>query len=212
MLQRSLHFAAKQSVSTSAFRVLRYCYNCLVVGIQLSFLVLLSLSADFSLGLLCIAVLVDILLRNSILTFITSSLLVLFRLFLSLLLSPSQATLFQSWGIQSLWDESESVQPIILRSLNVSLPLLIFTLSALHFLLHRYLVTTRKSVFQAILPRSSRFQLQVFSSLSFLLDSFLHHVAGLLCLCFTRYSFRAWFLFLPLRATSDYNACVQQTE
>ena len=212
MLQRSLHFAANHSLPTSAFRVLRYFYNCLVVGIQLSFFVLLSLSVDFSLALLCIIVLIDILLRNSVLTFIASAFLLLFRLFLSLLLSPSQATFFKSWGIQSLWNESESVQPIILRSFSVSLPLLIFALSSLYFLLHRYLVTTRKSVFQAILPRSSRSQLQVFSSVFFVLDLFLRHVATLLCLCFTRYSLCTWFLFLPFSATSYYNACVQQAE
>lgn len=141
--------------------------------VRFALFVALSTTVDFATAILFAVVLLDVLTQRTLLETLLAAVLLLFRLFPAVLLSPQQASVLAAWGVKSLWKESDPTCVFSLRDGSVLIPFVLFALISFLFVCDRYLSTTqkyflndsamlnRRSVYQAVLPRSSKGQLIV---------------------------------------------------
>ena len=140
--------------------------------VRFALFVALSTTVDFATAILFAVVLHDVLAQRTLLETLLAAVLLLFRLFPAVLLTPKQASVLAAWGVKSLWKESDPAGVFSLRDESVLIPFVLFALISFLFVCDRYLSTTqkyfllpvhtdRRSVYQAVLPRSSKGQLIV---------------------------------------------------
>lgn len=112
--------------------------------VRFALFVALSTTVDFATAILFAVVLLDVLTQRTLLETLLAAVLLLFRLFPAVLLSPQQASVLAAWGVKSLWKESDPTCVFSLRDGSVLIPFVLFALISFLFVCDRYLSTTQK--------------------------------------------------------------------
>lgn len=162
----------ENSLRSAHFTALQTCFRFAEVVVRFALFVALATTVDLASAILFAAVLLDVFAQRTLLETLLAAVLLLFRLGAAILLTSEQAAALAAWGVKSLFKEDDPSNVFSLGDRSVLVPFVLFAMTSFLFVCHRYLSTTekyfsfsprvtRRSVYQAVLPRSSKAQLTV---------------------------------------------------
>ena len=144
MLRRLYRCVLENSLRSADFTRLQAFFRFCTVLVRFALFVAFSFTVDFATAILFAVVLLDVLTQRTLLETLLAAVLLLFRLFPAVLLTPQQASVLAAWGVKSLWKESDPTCVFSLRDGSVLIPFVLFALISFLFVCDRYLSTTQK--------------------------------------------------------------------